>query len=149
MIGHRKHWYGKEVEGRYTDLETLFIADLTDIATDGITSLGKIPAHIYLCAPAVRQLINGIDGFSWETILSLKDDNTFFTLEVNEDMLGLTPPIVRIHCHMLLMFNCYDARLLKKTDSIKIVYDDYSLYTSTVHNMQHVTPDDYKFDRYE
>ena len=95
------------------------------------------------------QLINGIQGFGWETILSLKDENTFFTLEVTEDMLALTPPIIRIHCHMLLMFKCYDAKLLKKTDSIKIVYDDYSLYATTVHNMQHVTPDDYKFDQYE
>ena len=48
---------------------------------------------------------------------------------------------------ILLMLDCEDAALLKKTDSIKVVYADYSLYCTTVHNMQHVTPDDYKFDR--
>lgn len=149
MIGYKKHWYGKEVEGRYTDIETLFIADLTDIAQDGITSLPRIPAHIYLCSSAVQQLINGIDTFSWETILAIKDDTTFFTLEVTPDSLPFIPPMVRIHCHLLLMFKCYEARMLKKTDSVKIVYDDYSLYATTLHNMQHVTPDDYKFDQYE
>ena len=28
MIGYKTHWYGKEIEGRYTDIETLFIADI-------------------------------------------------------------------------------------------------------------------------
>ena len=28
MIGYKTHWYGKEVEGRFTDIETLFIADM-------------------------------------------------------------------------------------------------------------------------
>jgi hypothetical protein len=28
MIGYRTHWYGKEVEGRFTDIETLFISDV-------------------------------------------------------------------------------------------------------------------------
>ena len=29
MIGFRKYWYGKECEGRLTDVETLFIADIS------------------------------------------------------------------------------------------------------------------------
>jgi hypothetical protein len=27
------------------------------------------------------------------------------------------------------------------------LYADYSLYCTSIQNMQHVTPDDYKFDR--
>jgi hypothetical protein len=42
-----------------------------------------------------------------------------------------------------------DQDLPKQTDSIKVVYNDYSLYCTTVHNMQQVLPDDYKFDRFE
>ena len=28
MIGFKDHWYGKECEGRLTDVETLFINDI-------------------------------------------------------------------------------------------------------------------------
>ena len=45
------------------------------------------------------------------------------------------------------MISDKDVSLLKKNDSIKVVYDDYSLYCSSIQNMQHVTPDDYKHDR--
>jgi len=57
--------------------------------------------------------------------------------------------MVRIHCHMLLMITEPSAALLKETDTIKVVYNDYSLLCTTVHNMQRVTPDNYKFDTYE
>ena len=40
-----------------------------------------------------------------------------------------------------------DVSLLKKNDSIKVIYGDYSLYCTSIQNMQHVTPDDYKYDR--
>ena len=32
MIGYKGYWYGKEVEGRFTDIDTLFISDLTSIS---------------------------------------------------------------------------------------------------------------------
>jgi hypothetical protein len=149
MIGYKGYWYGKEVEGRFTDIDTLFISDLTEIAEKGITSIENIPAHIYLCSTAVQQLIRGIEGFGWETIFALKDNVTFFSIEATPSMVGQIPPMIRIHSHILLMISEPAASLLKETDSIKIVYNDYSLLCTTVHNMQRVTPDDYKFDTYE
>lgn len=140
MIGYRTHWYGKEVEGRYSDIETLFIADIK--AFDQIKHTGV--AHIYLCSPATDQLIK---SKAWDTIFKMMSDTTFVTIEVTPGMLEKIPPMIRIRAHILLMLDCKDAELLKKTDSIKIVYADYSLYCTTVHNMQQVTPDDYKFDR--
>ena len=61
MIGFRKYWYGKECEGRLTDVETLFIAD---IDVKGLV-MEKAP-HIYFCSPAVRQLIKGKGDFNWD-----------------------------------------------------------------------------------
>ena len=46
MIEFRKYWYGKECEGRLTDVETLFIAD---IDVKGLV-MEKAP-HIYFCSP--------------------------------------------------------------------------------------------------
>ena len=43
MIGFRKHWYGKECEGRLTDIETLFVADIES----DFESMNAI--HIYFC----------------------------------------------------------------------------------------------------
>ena len=139
MIGYRTHWYGKEVEGRFTDIETLFISDVKALK-EKLT----VPAHVYFCSPAIPQLIT---QKLWDSIFDMISDNTIVTIEVTPGMLEQIPPMIRIRAHMLLMLNCKDAGLLKRTDSIKVVYADYSLYCTTVHNMQQVTPDDYKFDR--
>jgi hypothetical protein len=150
MIGYKGYWYGKEVEGRFTDIDTLFISDLTEIAEEGMDAvIDKIPAHVYFCATAIQQMIGGIEGFDWSTIFKLKDDKTFISIEVTPSMLEQVPPMVRIHCHILLMITEPSAALLKETDTIKVVYNDYSLLCTTVHNMQRVTPDNYKFDTYE
>lgn len=140
MIGYRTYWFGKEVEGRYSDIETLFIADTTAFNQ---VKFAKV-AHIYLCSPATEQLIK---NKSWNNIFQMMSDTTFISIEVTPGMLEKIPPMIRIKAHILLMLNYADAALLKKTDSIKVVYADYSLYCTTVHNMQHVTPDMYKFDR--
>jgi len=139
MIGYRTHWYGKEVEGRFTDIETLFISDIKSLQEKL-----EVPAHVYFCSPATAQLIKQDD---WKSMFDLISDNTFVTIEATPGMVEQIPPMIRIRTHILLMLNCTDAALLKKTDSIKVVYADYSLYCTTVHNMQQVTPDDYKFDR--
>ena len=139
MIGYRTHWYGKEVEGRFTDIETLFISDIK-----ALQEKLELPAHVYFCSPATEQLIKQSD---WSNMFDLISDNTFVTIEATPGMVEHIPPMIRIRAHILLMLNCADAGLLKKTDSIKVVYADYSLYCTTVHNMQQVTPDDYKFDR--
>lgn len=141
MIGFKGYWYGKEVEGRYTDIETLFIADLESIPED----FSFDALHIYFCSGAVKQLIA---SDNWAFVFD-KIGSVIVSLEVEPGMLEKIPPMLRIHCHILLMLSASDAKLLKKTDSIKVVYDDYSLYCTTVHNMQQVTPDEYKFDRYE
>ena len=140
MIGYKTHWYGKEIEGRYTDIETLFIADIK--ALDRIVA-GKNP-HVYFCSGATAQLI---DDDRWATVFRMISDTSFITIEVTPGMLEKIPPMIRIRAHIVLMLNCTDAALLKQSDSIKVVYADYSLYCTTVHNMQHVVPDMYKFDR--
>ena len=147
MIGFKSIWYGKEVEGRFTDIETCFIADFAPLVY-GTERMKPLP-HIYICSPATEQLVNDSKSkdFNWQNIFNMISDTQFVSIEVTPGMLERIPPMIRIRAHILLMLDCEDAALLKKTDSIKVVYADYSLYCTTVHNMQHVTPDDYKFDR--
>lgn len=141
MLGIKDHWYGKEVEGRFSDVETLFIGNAeTKIDLNKI----KVP-HVYICAPAVSQTI---EKEKWDTIFRMVDDyHKIVTLEVKPGMLEKIPPMIRIKCHILYMLEHKDVGLLTDNDSIKILHGDYNLYITSIQNMQTVTPDDYKFDR--
>ena len=145
MIGFRKYWYGKECEGRLTDVETLFIAD---IDVKGLV-MENAP-HIYFCSPAVRQLIKGKGDLNWDWLNAFIDrTGTTISLECEPGMLKDVPPMVRIKTHIMYMMNDEEVGLLKQNDSVKVVYAPYSLYCASIQNMQKVTPDDYKYDRYE
>lgn len=144
MIGFKKYWYGKECEGRLTDVETLFICDIKGL---DLSKCEKMP-HIYFCSGAVEQLIDNKYNINWDLINNIVDnENTTISLEVEPDKLSLIPPMIRIKTHIMYMMTDPDVSLLKKNDSIKVVYGDYSLYCTSIQNMQHVTPDDYKYDR--
>jgi hypothetical protein len=143
MIGFKKFWYGKECEGRLTDVETLFISDIKGLDLD---KCEKMP-HIYFCSGAVEQLIENKYTINWDTLNNIVDnENTTITIEVEPDNLSKIPAIIRIKTHIMYMMIDPDLSLLKKNDSVKILYADYSLYCTSIQNMQHVTPDDYKFD---
>ena len=145
MIGFRKYWYGKECEGRLTDVETLFIADLD---VKGL-NMEKVP-HIYFCSPAVKQLIKGKGDLNWDWLNAFIDrTGTTISLECEPGMLKEVPPMMRIKTHIMYMMNEEEVGLLKQNDSVKVVYAPYSLYCASIQNMQKVTPDDYKYDRYE
>mgnify|MGYP001492610077 FL=1 len=149
MIGFRKYWYGKECEGRLTDVETLFIADIRVKGVD----MEKMP-HIYFCSGAVEQLIaNDMKNQSqldWNWMNKFIDRTGItISLECTPGMLKDVPPMIRIKTHIMYMMNEEEVGLLKKNDSIKVIHAPYSLYCASIQNMQKVTPDDYKYDRYE
>ena len=149
MIGFRKYWYGKECEGRLTDVETLFIADIRVKGVD----MEKMP-HIYFCSGAVEQLItNDMKNQSqldWDWMNKFIDRTGItISLECTPGMLKDVPPMIRIKTHIMYMMNEEEIGLLKQNDSVKVVYAPYSLYCTSIQNMQKVTPDDYKYDRYE
>ena len=149
MIGFRKYWYGKECEGRLTDVETLFIADIRIKGVD----MKKMP-HIYFCSGAVEQLItNDMKNQSqldWDWMNKFIDRTGItISLECEPGMLKEVPPMMRIKTHIMYMMNEEEVGLLKQNDSVKVVYAPYSLYCASIQNMQKVTPDDYKYDRYE
>jgi len=145
MIGFRKYWYGKECEGRLTDVETLFIAD---IDVKGL-NMEKAP-HIYFCSPAVRQLIKCKGDLNWDWLNTFIDRTGItISLECEPGMLKDVPAMMRIKTHIMYMMNEEEVGLLKQNDSIKVIHAPYSLYCASIQNMQKVTPDDYKYDRYE
>ena len=151
MIGFKDFWYGKECEGRLTDVETLFIASLESLWEQEHVPGGTRAPHVYFCSPAVEELIQESSEYMhWEWLDEYIDkwDKTI-TLEVTPGMLKQIPPMIRIKTHIMYMMNEEEVGLLKKNDSIKIVHAPYDLYCASIQNMQKVTPDDYKYDRTE
>ena len=147
MIGFRKHWYGKECEGRLTDVETLFLADIN---VKGL-NMEKAP-HIYFCSGAVEQLIKDASDskLNWDWMNKFIDrTGTTISLECTPGMLKNIPPMIRIRTHIMYMLEEEEVGLLKQNDSIKVIHAPYSLYCASIQNMQKVTPDDYKYDIYE
>ena len=105
MIGFRKHWYGKECEGRLTDVETLFIADITAKGID----MEKMP-HIYFCSGAVEQLITNDmknqSNLDWDWMNKFIDRTGItISLECEPGMLKNIPPMIRIKTHIMYMMN--------------------------------------------
>ena len=87
---------------------------------------------------------------SWEWLNDFIDEtNITVSLEVTPGMLRQLPAMIVIKTHIMYMIHDKEVGLLKKNDSIKVVYGDYKLYCSSIQNMQKVTPDDYKYDRHE
>jgi len=147
MIGFRKYWYGKECEGRLTDVETLFLADIN---VKGL-NMEKAP-HIYFCSGAVEQLIKDASDskLNWDWMNKFIDrTGTTISLECTPGMLKNIPPMIRIRTHIMYMLEEEEVGLLKQNDSIKVIHAPYSLYCASIQNMQKVTPDNYKYDRYE
>ena len=147
MIGFRKYWYGKECEGRLTDVETLFLADIN---VKGL-NMEKAP-HIYFCSGAVEQLIKDASDskLNWDWMNKFIDrTGTTISLECTPGMLKNVPPMIRIRTHIMYMLEEEEVGLLKQNDRIKFIHAPYSLYCASIQNMQKVTPDDYKYDIYE
>ncbi len=145
MIGFKDYWFGKECEGRLTDVETLFVANVNLEEPNELQQILYKAPHIYICSPATNQMITIND---WQWLNDLVDRGRHVvSIEVTPGQLELIPPMIRIKCHIMYMINQKEVSLLKKNDSIKVVYDDYSLYCASIQNMQHVKPDDYKYDR--
>ena len=144
MIGYKTHWIGNECEGRLSDIETLFIGD---IDCEPMQNGWVAENHVYLCSPAVNQMI---ERGSWNWFFDLLQNglsSKIITLEVPAGELHKIPAQIRNMVHIMYMFHDMDFGLLKSNDSMKVVHGSYQLHCTTKCNMQEVTPDGYKHDK--
>ena len=94
MSGYKSIWYGKEVEGRFTDIETCFIADFTPLVY-GTQRIKPMP-HIYICSTATEQLVNDSKSkdFNWQNVFNMISDMQFVSIEATPGMLEHIPPMI-------------------------------------------------------
>lgn len=149
MIGYKDCWYGKECEGRFKGIETFFIHEITEETKGGLLEC----PHVYLTSHAVFRLTFADEkdlAWTWDDLLDLinkKDLIVSIEIPAKDHIIRHIPDQIKIKTHMMYSIEGNsEIRHLKPSDSIKIVYDPYTLYCNTVENMQKVTPEDYSSD---
>lgn len=145
---NKKYWYGKEIEGRFYGLETLFISDDCEIPTKVLTRFNHI-----LIGPTLIEKMSNKDvktTITWKDIEEEIDVNKImFTIEAKPQHIKLLPKAIILKCHILLWLDVPELAELKSSDSIKICPRSHEMHVFTLHNGQKVTRQDYIHDRHD
>jgi len=136
MYGEQ-YWYGKEVEGRYSDIETVFIRS-------GIPGDILEYPHAYFTIEYVREMIK---TNNWEIVHMVLKTRQIVTVEATADTLDHIPMSVFNRAHIIYRIPDSHLAKLKKTDTLSIDAGWYRVHQIMKCNLMEINPDDYKFDR--
>jgi hypothetical protein len=135
----KSYWYGREVEGRYSDIETVFVRGAVP------TNYEDYP-HIYFTIEYIRMAIT---SNNWKDIHAILDTKQIVTIEADSHTFEKIPMSVFNRAHIIYRIADPFVERLKKTDTLSIDAGWYRCLQTTKYNMMQTTPDDYKFDREE
>ena len=146
---NKKQWKGLEVEGRYSDLMTMFIRDLEKDGNKNsygllVDNLGEYP-HYYFTIEYMKKCHENtpyIDTIRW----ILDSSNMAVTIEADKDTIERIPPDLVNRCHIIYRIHDKALQVLKDTDTLSIDADWYRVHQVTKLNMMEITPSSYKFD---
>ena len=134
---NKGYWYGKEVEGRLSDIETVFVRKK-------IPKNYKEYPHIYFTIEYIRSCIEG-DWF--DTIYNLIDTKQYITIEADKQTYNKIPIGIYNRVHIIYRIQDDNVRKLKNTDTISLDDDWYRVYQITKCHLMEIQPDNYKYDR--
>jgi len=143
----KSHWYGRECEGRFADIDTVFVRK-------HIPENYKEYPHIYFTIEYVRNCnqpyLHPTPNDAWDDILGILETNQVVTIEADRNTIKDIPLGVFNRVHIIYRIeDRYPIDLLKSTDTISIDTGKYASIQSMKGCMQRITPDDYKYDRNE
>jgi len=146
---NKKQWKGLEVEGRYSDLMTMFIRDLEKDGNKNsygllVDNLGEYP-HYYFTIEYMKKCHENtpyIDTIRW----ILDYSNMAVTIEADKDTIERIPPDLINRCHIIYRIHDKALQVLKDTDTLSIDAGWYRVHQVTKLNMMEITPSSYKFD---
>lgn len=134
----KDYWHGKEVEGRLSDVMTLFVRK--DIPNSGIQDY----PHIYFTIEYVEQCCKDNNWSMIDTILS--NYKRMVTLEANVNTIDKIPLSIFNLVHIIYRITDPNIDKLKKFDTISIDTKWYNTYQMIKCQTMHTTNDDYKYD---
>jgi hypothetical protein len=133
----KSYWYGKEVEGRLSDIETVFVR-------------GQVPQN-YKEYPHVYFTIEYIEMCcthgNWDDIHNILESRQYVTIEANSKTMNKIPMSIFNRAHVIYRIQDEFVTKLKNTDTLSIDAGWYRVHQITKCNMMEINPDDYKFDR--
>ncbi len=119
-------WYGREVEGRFTDLQTVFIR-------------GKFPEdykkypHVFFTEEAP---INLLKEKEYDLIRELLNEGKMVTIEIVEENVKLLPQDIYNRCHLMYRIKAPLGLKMKNTDTICLDMEKFRVLCATKLNMQ-------------
>jgi hypothetical protein len=135
----KSYWYGREVEGRYSDIETVFVRG-------AIPENYKDYPHIYFTIEYVR---DAIVSNNWKDVHKILDTKQIVTIEADCHTFEKIPMSVFNRAHIIYRIADAFVERLKKTDTLSIDAGWYRVHQITKCHLMQIQPDDYKFDRTE
>ena len=135
----KSFWYGREVEGRLSDIDTVFVRGT-------VPDNYKEYPHIYFTIEYVEMAC--VHG-NWDDIHAILETNQIVTLEANTKTIDRIPMSVFNRAHIIYRIADPNVEKLKQTDTISIDAGWYRVHQITKCHMMDIKPDDYKFDRIE
>ena len=135
----KSYWYGKEVEGRLSDIETVFVRGAVP---DNYTEY----PHIYFTTEYIEMCCV---HNNWKEIHSILETKQYVTVEANAKTFEKIPMSVFNRAHIIYRIADPNVTKLKKTDTLSIDAGWYRVHQIMKCNLMEITPDDYKIDRIE
>ena len=133
----KSYWYGKEVEGRLSDIETVFVR-------------GQLPKnykeypHVYFTIEYIEMCC--VHG-NWDDIHTILETKQYVTIEANSKTMDKIPMSIFNRTHLIYRIPDIHVAKLKKTDTLSIDAGWYRVHQIMKCNVMEINPDDYKFDR--
>jgi hypothetical protein len=138
----KQQWRGREVEGRYADLMTLFVRELGNGIQ--VEDLKEYP-HYYFTIEYMKRCFENTEEV--EAIRNILDSsNCAVTIEANTDTIRRIPPDLINRCHIIYRIQDDALQVLKDTDTLSIDAGWYRVHQITKCNMMEINPSNYKFD---
>lgn len=142
----KKFWYGKEIEGRLYNLDSIYIGHDFDTFENECNDF-----HHYLIGTSlIDEMDKGGTDITWNYLEELIDmKRKMVTIEARPEQIKKIPHSMKLKCHILLWIDIPELSELKSSDSVKLCIQNHDMYVYTLFNGQRVTRNDYIHDRYE
>jgi hypothetical protein len=138
----KQQWRGREVEGRYSDIMTLFVRELGNGIQ--VKDLREYP-HYYFTIEYMKQCSENVKEL--RVIREILDTtNCAVTIEANTDTLERIPPDLINRCHIIYRIQDKALQVLKDTDTFSVDAGWYRCHMIAKMHMQETKPTSYMFD---
>ena len=138
----KQQWRGLEVEGRYSDIMTLFVRELGNGIR--VKDLREYP-HYYFTIEYMKQCFENTKEI--HAIRQILDTtNCAVTIEADSGTLQTIPADLVNRCHIIYRIKDTALQVLKDTDTLSIDAGWYRCHMIAKMHMQETKPTSYMYD---